>query len=232
MPAQPDRAVQPSHSAQLDPVAQPDVPAQPEEPEAQGGQHRAWEPAALDEPSGEFSPGNPFEADEPFAAASPAASADEASPYGRGGTDLTVSAGSLAREDLDSNGYGRAGGSAMAVAAHPGRLLSQDGRVIVLDQTYVLGREPMNDPMVRNGQAAQFQLHDPENLVSRVHAYVSVIGNTVMVRDASSAQGTFIGGPGDAEWTPVGLEGAQLLPGWSLRIVDHIFTFQPDGPEA
>jgi hypothetical protein len=116
-----------------------------------------------------------------------------------------------------------------ALAPAPlGALVCDDGPTVPLDRAYVLGREPHQDPDVQNATASPVVLRDPDQLISRVHARVSVDGGAVFVQDAPSVSGTFIAAPGAQDWMRVGTDPTQIFPGWSLRIGTRVFVFKGD----
>ena len=113
-----------------------------------------------------------------------------------------------------------------------GVLTSQDAPPIVLDHAvYVLGREPQQDPAVESGEATPVQLQDPDHVISRVHAYVSVENDIVLVRDAESMHGTYFSPPGGQDWTRIGTEPSPLPPGWSLQIGPQVYTLRLTDPD-
>jgi hypothetical protein len=106
-----------------------------------------------------------------------------------------------------------------------GVLSTPDGAAYLLDRSYVVGRAPLSDDAVRSATASPIVVqYDP--YISRVHAYITVEGGEVFVRDASTTAGTFIAAPGASEWTQISTAPTKLEPGWSMRIGQWIATYR------
>jgi hypothetical protein len=116
----------------------------------------------------------------------------------------------------------------MATTGAAAELVDEEGSRTPLTGAYVLGREPSADEAVRSKKASPLQVDDPDQLVSRVHAHLWVDGGSVFVRDASSANGTFVAAPGARDWTRVGQERTELPLGWSIRLGGRVFTLEDD----
>ncbi|MDR3661969.1 MAG: FHA domain-containing protein [Mycobacterium sp.] len=110
-----------------------------------------------------------------------------------------------------------------------GALTADDGAVYPLDRPYIIGRNPMIDPAAHSAAGSPISVPDDPQ-VSRVHAYVTVNGGLVMVRDARTVGGTYIAAPGDQVWTPVGEQPVELKPGCYLRVGQKILTYQVVAP--
>jgi hypothetical protein len=103
-------------------------------------------------------------------------------------------------------------------------LVADDGARTPLDRPYVFGRDPDRDDAVARGVATGLVVSDPDNAISRVHTYLWVNQHGVYVRDANSANGTFVAAPGARDWDRLGDQPAELPVGWSIRIGRRIFT--------
>jgi hypothetical protein len=124
------------------------------------------------------------------------------------------------------NGPQRRATATMATTGAGAVLVDEDGSRTPLGGAYVLGREPSADEAVRSEKASPLHVEDPDQLVSRVHAHLWVDGGVVFVRDASSANGTFVAAPGARDWTRVGQERTELPVGWSIRLGGRVFTLE------
>ncbi|MGW4328242.1 FHA domain-containing protein [Nocardia sp. NPDC004573] len=108
-----------------------------------------------------------------------------------------------------------------------GALVTEDGAAYPLNRAYVIGRGPQVDESVRAATAAPIVIQRDRH-VSRVHAYVSVDGGKVYVRDAAATSGTFIAGPGTDQWTRISTSPTELPPGWRVRISERVLTYRGD----
>ena len=152
--------------------------------------------------------------------------ASEPVPAAGAGARLATGPRPGPREESRPSRLPRRAAATVAGTSAPAELVGADGSRTPLDREYVVGREPGTDVAVVSGTASSIQVDDPDGLVSRVHAHLWVERGVVFVRDASSANGTFLAAPGAQDWTRVSSEGTELPLGWSVRVGGQIFTLE------
>lgn len=94
-------------------------------------------------------------------------------------------------------------GSPAAPARLGGMLAFDDGTVVVVNATTVLGRDPARDPQVSAGEVTGVALAGADFVLSRIHAELRVSIDGVELVDRRSTNGTFVQRPGSKEWQRV-----------------------------
>lgn len=108
-----------------------------------------------------------------------------------------------------------------------GVLVFGDGSIQALAGDLVLGRDPSDDARVHSGDATAVPLSDSTNTLSRVHAEVRLVDWDVQLVDRGSTNGTFVWGPGQAEWERLNPDAARVLqPGTHVSFGRLTATFE------
>ena len=93
-----------------------------------------------------------------------------------------------------------------------GVLVMSDGAYHTLVTSLVFGRDPDDDPEVREGRAQGVTLVDPGNTISRVHAEIRAVDWDVHIVDHGSTNGTFLWSNERQQWDRLVPNQPVLLP--------------------
>ncbi len=108
-----------------------------------------------------------------------------------------------------------------------GLLVLDIGATFVLDDNYLLGRNPEVDDAVIRSRLRPIRLDDDSGTLSRVHAEIRLEGWDVLMIDRGSANGSFVAAPGQSGWTRLQPhQPVVLAPGMHVRIGRRTFTFE------
>lgn len=108
-----------------------------------------------------------------------------------------------------------------------GLIVLDTGSTFVLDDDYLLGRDPENDPGVQNGQLRGLRLDDNSGTLSRAHLEIRLQGWDVAVVDRGSANGTYVAAHGQQGWSAVVPHQPFVLgAGAQVGVGRRTFTFE------
>lgn len=108
-----------------------------------------------------------------------------------------------------------------------GLLVLDIGATFVLDDNYLLGRNPEVDEAVISSRLRPIRLDDDSGTLSRVHAEIRLEGWDVLLLDRGSANGTYLAPAGQSGWTRLAPQRPVVLtPGTHVRIGRRVFTFE------
>ena len=108
-----------------------------------------------------------------------------------------------------------------------GLLVLDIGSTFVLDDNYLLGRNPEVDDAVIRSQLRPIRLDDDSGTLSRVHAEIRLNGWDVLLIDRGSANGTYIAAAGQSGWNRLAPNQPVVLsPGTHVRTGRRMFTFE------
>jgi hypothetical protein len=107
-----------------------------------------------------------------------------------------------------------------------GVIVLDDGSVFQLDISYLLGRDPDSDDLVRSGHYRGIQLSDTQNMISRIHARLELRNWDVVLADNASTNGTFVAAADSADWQRLPKNGEHsLTPGTRVRLGNRTLAF-------
>lgn len=108
-----------------------------------------------------------------------------------------------------------------------GLIVLDAGSTFVLDDDYLLGRDPEGDPEVQAGRLRPLRLEDNSGTMSRAHVEIRLHDWDVTVVDRGSANGTFVSAPRQQGWSAVvPHQPFELVAGSQVGIGRRGFTFE------